>query len=139
MLGISIDTGGLGERIASILRRSYGVYSLFAAKKSEKMAFLKEMRTEAYRGRLVFKTDSLLVEEMPQIIFKADGLSLDDDLGLHSDLLDATLYSFKHITAHFTSNRMQEKSEIDKMLEDRFKRYRRMKARQYKNKYRRVR
>ena len=61
------------------------------------MTWLETMRTEAYRGRLVFSKDSELYQEFPQIIYTQDHQKVDDENGLHSDLLDACLYAFRGV------------------------------------------
>ena len=127
---ISIDTGGIGERIASILRTRYGIIGLVAAKKSHKMAHLEEMRTEAHKGRLLFhKRKSRLLEEFPQIVYTPERDAIDDEFGLHSDLLDACLYAFRHITSKFMDTKKKEESWQDKIRREKFERYTRMKNR----------
>ena len=124
-LAIAIDTGGIGERVVSILRRHYNVFRLVAAKKNQKMAHLELMRTEAYKGRLLFREGSQLLNEFPQIIYTPTRDDIDDKLGLHSDLLDATLYSFRHIFAQFTQERPKPKSYEEQARELRYGRYKR--------------
>ena len=121
-IGVSLDTGGLGNRIAEILRTKYGVTGVVPAKKQEKLAYLAELRTEAYKGRLVFRTDSRLAEEMPQIVYTPDRRKLDDVEGLHSDLLDASLYAFRLITSKFVKKQevqmsYEEKRALEKIRE----------------------
>ena len=114
---ISIDTGALGDRIANILRRRYGVTKLIAAIKKDKMSHLEEMKTEFYRGRFKLKADSILREEMRQIIYTPDYKDIDDEQGLHSDLLDACLYSFRFISSQWPLRKEKEKTYEEKRLE----------------------
>ena len=94
---IAIDTGGVGNRIAGVLRYRYGVPSVSPAIKQDKMAHLEEMKAEIHQGRLLFKEDSPLVDEFPQIIYNEDRSEIDDENGLHSDLLDACLYAMRDV------------------------------------------
>ena len=52
---VAFDYGGLGSRLAQVLRTRYGIPGILPAIKKDKMAHLEEMRAEAYRGRLLFK------------------------------------------------------------------------------------
>ena len=94
---IAFDTGGLGNRLAVTLRTRYGIPGVVPAIKQDKMAWLEIMKAEVQRWRLLFGRDSQLVKEFPQIIYTTDKLEVDDINGLHSDLLDACLYSFRFV------------------------------------------
>ena len=118
---IAIDTGGIGERVSTILKRNYGVTNLIAAKKNQKMSYLENMKTEIYKKRFLFKENSLLKEEMDQIIYTPDRSEVDDDNGLHSDLLDACLYSFRHIHSKFPKDRPKVENYVDKRIRERVK------------------
>ena len=122
---ISIDTGGLGERIAYVLATKYGVANLQPAKKNQKMAHLEEMKTELYRGRFKMRDSSPLLSEMGQIIYNNRFDEIDDKQGLHSDLLDACLYAFRFIYSKELENRPKSKTYEEKRLEEVLKRHRR--------------
>ena len=63
-----MDTGGLGGRFLFELRKRYKAPNVLHAKKKEKIDFLMIMKTEAEKGRLLFrKHGSLLMKEFPQI------------------------------------------------------------------------
>ena len=94
---VHIDTGGVGARIAGVLSQRYGIPGVIPAIKKDKMTWLETMRAEAYRGRLLFKADSELYQEFPQIIYNVEHTEIDDENGLHSDLLDACLYAFRGV------------------------------------------
>ena len=65
---ISIDTGALGNRLVAEMRKRYNSPAMISAKKRDKMDYLMLMRTEAHKGRLLFRKEgSLLVREFPQI------------------------------------------------------------------------
>ena len=113
----ALDFGGHGERIAHVLMIRYGVVGVIPAKKVDKISHLLEMRTEAYRGRLIFSEDSKLMKEFPQIIFNDMGDEVDDKNGLHSDLLDACLYSFRHIYSQFPKVKERDKTYSEMQIE----------------------
>ena len=119
---IAIDTGGIGQRVSSILRMNYGVTNLVQAKKTDKMSYLETMRTEIYKKRFKFKKNSILKEEFDQIIYTADRSEVDDKEGLHSDLLDACLYSFRHIHSKFPQRRPLKENYTRSRIEERLKR-----------------
>ena len=116
-VAINVDTGGLGRRITEILRSRYGI-STFPAIKQDKMAHIREMKTEITRGRLLFKPDSKLVQEFPQIIYSEKGDKIDDVAGIHSDLLDACLYAMRYVWNSWPKEKPVEKSYEDKRLEE---------------------
>ncbi len=114
---IAFDTGGVGQRLAMILRTRYGIPGVISAKKQDKMAWLETMRTEAYRGRLLFHNDSELLKELNQIIYTEDKLKIDDENGIHSDLIDACLYAFRHVYNSYPQPRPVEKSYKQKRID----------------------
>lgn len=133
---ISIDTGGLGERVASVLRQKYGVVNLVAAVKSDKMAYLEEMRTELYQGRFKMPAENCrLLEEMAQILYTEDYQKVDDEQGLHSDLLDAALYSFRFIYSKWPEMQPKILTHREKRREERMSRMRRRKKHGYSGEY----
>ena len=115
---IHLDYGGTGARIANVLSTRYGVPNVVPAIKKDKIAWLEVMRTEAYRGRLLFGPKSELFDEFSQIIYTPDFQEIDDNAGLHSDLLDACLYSFRGIYNLFPEPVIKEKTYEEKRIED---------------------
>ena len=118
---IAVDFGGLGSRLAHILQSHYGIIGIHSAEKTTKMAYLEQMRTEIYAGRLVFKESSLLVNEFPQIYYTEDQCEVDDEAGIHSDLLDACLYSMRHIFNQYPRKRIVPKTHAEREIERRLR------------------
>ena len=73
------------------------VPGLIAAEKSRKLDYIKILRNEINIGRIKFKKDSQIVEEMSQIIWNEKCDDMDSNNGLHSDLVDALIYSMRYI------------------------------------------
>ena len=115
---IALDYGGVGGRVAGELRMRYGIPCIQKAIKKDKMTWVETMRTEAFRGRLLFKEDSELLKELPQIIYTEKKDEIDDEQGLHSDLFDACLYAFRHIYNAWPSDRPVEKSYTEQRIEE---------------------
>ena len=115
---ISLDYGGVGARIAQVLRQRYGIPNVVPAIKKDKMSHLEEMRAEAYRGRLLFSTKSELFEEFSQIIYTPDFTEIDDENGLHSDLLDACLYAMRYVWNSWPQEKPKEKTHKEKRIEE---------------------
>ena len=116
---ISVDFGGLGSRLAYILQTNYGITNIHPAEKSTKMAYLEELRTEIHTGRLLFRRESLLVKEFPQIFYTEDQTEIDDENGLHSDLIDACLYSTRYLFNKYPKERPVKKTHAEKEIERR--------------------
>ena len=115
---VVIDTGGVGNRIAGVLSQRYGIPQVIPAIKVDKMSWLETMKAEAQRGRLLFKKNSLLMEEADQIIYSEDKTKVDDENGLHSDILDAVLYAFRFVYNEYPEERPKEKSYKEKRIEE---------------------
>ena len=115
---ITIDTGGVGSRIATILRTRYGVPCVVPAIKKDKMAHIEEMKAEIYQERLLFKKDSSLVKEFPQIIYTEDRDAIDDVNGLHSDLFDACLYAMRFVFNAWPVDKPAKKSYKQERLQE---------------------
>ncbi len=118
---IAFDYGGHGKRLANIIRNRHGIHGIIAAKKTDKMAHLLEMRTEAYRGRLLFKKDSLLLQEMDRIFFNDLYTGIDEDNSIHSDLLDACLYAVRWVINQYPSprdTRTEAEKDLQKVIEE---------------------
>lgn len=109
-LAITLDYGGIGSRLAQILTQRYGIPGVIPAIKKDKMAHLEEMRAEAYRGRLLFSEKSELYQEFSQIIYTEDHSGVDDENGLHSDLLDACLYAMRFVWNSWPEKKPEKKS-----------------------------
>ena len=92
----TIDTGGLGKKITEELRVRHNL-DLIAAEKSHKMTYVELLKAHINQGVFKFKKGSMLAQEMKQIIYTDDKQKIDDKKGLHSDLLDATVYAFRYI------------------------------------------
>ena len=115
---IALDYGGVGGRVAGVLRTRFGVPGITAAIKKDKMTWVEIMRTEAMRGRLLFKEDSDLLQELPQIIYTEKKDAIDDEQGIHSDLFDACLYAFRHIYNSWPEARPVKKDYTEKRIEE---------------------
>ena len=116
---ISIDTGALGNRLVAEMRRRYNSPAMISAKKRDKMDYLMLMRTEAHKGRLLFRKEgSLLVREFPQIFFDETFTELDERNSLHSDLLDACLYSYRLIKNYFPEERRREMTPNERIIDE---------------------
>ena len=119
---ISVDTGGQGSVLLAELRHRYciNVPTMIPAKKREKVDYLKLMQTEAHTKRLLFrKGQSLLMHEFPQIFFTEDFLKVDEKNSLHSDLLDACLYSYKLIRNYLPEVKEKKKSMTEILRQER--------------------
>jgi len=116
-----IDKGGLGKKMTMDTFDKYGV-DLITAEKSEKLTYVEFMRAEIDAGRMKFKKNSELVKEFDQIIYDEKKEKLDEKEGYHSDLLDATLYSFRYIYNHIRIKPKLKQDplevEINRMLRD---------------------
>lgn len=122
---IMIDTGGLGKRVMHILRTKYFITGLREAKKADKMGHLLEMRTEAYRGRLLFKQDSMLMKEFPRIFYDQTHTGIDEDNSIHSDLLDACLYSMREVFNQYPEKKLKM-TEREKRLQKKIEEHNRL-------------
>ena len=116
-VAVNVDTGGLGARIATILRTRYGI-NCVPAIKQDKMAHIREMKTEILNGRLLFKPDSQLVQEFPQIIYSDKGDKIDDVQGIHSDLLDACLYAMRYLWNAYPEEKQKEETYKEKRMRE---------------------
>ena len=116
-LAIAFDTGGVGERIASLMSYRYNVPGIIAAKKSNKMTWIEVLRSELYSGRLSLKEDSLFLSEVDQIIYTERRKEIDDEQGLHSDIMDAVLYAMRHLHNLHPEVKEKPKTEEEKIFE----------------------
>ena len=123
---ISIDTGGIGKRVAMALRNRYSVPNVIPAEKRDKMTFLREFKTELLHHRIKLKRDSTLYTEFKQIVYTDKKDKIDDERGLHSDLLDASLYAMRYLMSQFYKKRPKVLTPNEKAIEE-FKRNRRPK------------
>ena len=103
-----IDEGGLGQKISHELQSRYNIY-LQPADKQNKMTYVEILKAEIDRGNFLFQRGSELAKEMNQIIYSDDKSKIDDKRGYHSDLLDATLYSFRYIYNYILNNKVDKK------------------------------
>lgn len=92
----TIDTGGLGKKITDELTVRHNL-DLIPAEKTHKMTYVELLKAHINHGMFKFKRGSMLAQEMKQIIYTDDKQKIDDKKGLHSDLLDATVYAFRFI------------------------------------------
>lgn len=91
-----IDQGGLGKKIAEEMRKRYQI-PVVAADKARKMEHIKFMNDALRTGRLMAKQDSRFAQdsylvEIDRDKSTADKIKVSDKF--HSDILDATLYSY---------------------------------------------
>src|ERR1035437_6378205 len=96
-----IDEGGLGKKIAEELRRRHHIPVVAAEKvrKMENMAFLNDaLRTSRFKAKKNsrFAQDSFLIE-IDRDKSTPDKIRVKDTM--HSDIVDAVLYSFKESPA----------------------------------------
>ena len=115
---ISIDTGGVGKRIAMALRNRYAVPNVIAAEKKDKMTFLREFKTELLHHRIKLKKDSILYTEFKQIVYTDKKDKIDDERGLHSDLLDASLYAMRNLMSQFYKKRPKVMTTNEKIIQE---------------------
>ena len=119
---ISVDKGGHGGVIAYELMRRYKTPPLITAKKRDKLDYLMLVQTEAHKKRLLFRdTGSLLMKEFPQIFFDEKFKDIDKENSIHSDLLDACVYAYRHIYNFLPEVRAKEKTQTQRMKERRIK------------------
>ena len=91
------DSAAGGKKIVETYLAEGGIMPMLVADKTNKMDYVEILRSNIQRGDMMFKRGSELAQEMKQIIYNHDKSKLDDKQGIHSDLLDATLYSFRFI------------------------------------------
>ena len=103
---IIVDTGGLGKKIGQDLLHRYNL-NIEPAEKSDKGGWLHTMRDSLHRGDLKIRKNSHAVSEMrlSQWSEKQDNF---DPKGYHPDLLDAMLYSYRHIHNYLALSRPEE-------------------------------
>ena len=115
---VSIDTGGVGKRIAMTLRNRYAVPNVIPAKKEDKMTYLREFKTELLHHRIKLKKDSTLYTEFKQIVYNDRKDQIDDERGLHSDLLDASLYAMRYLMSQYYQTRPKVLTPNEKVIEE---------------------
>jgi hypothetical protein len=85
------DTGGLGKMIVEEMRRRYGV-QLYAAKKSDKMAFIETMNSDLRLGLVKVRPSMPVIQEWQTLQRDEDG---NEQQGQTNNCADAVLYAYR--------------------------------------------
>ena len=122
---VVIDTGSGGAKnISETLSSHYGLHGVESAEKHDKVTYIKTLQAEMSLGHVKFKRNSQVVREMEQILWNERCDGFDDKTGIHSDLIDALLYSFRYIYNYIQHKgqkieRLSEGDKMEKEIKDR--------------------
>ena len=114
-----IDTQGGGKQTAAGLRRDHNI-PMLAAKKSEKMAWIRKMKAYNKAGKLLIKKGSPLANDAKHVIFTKHYDKLDEE-HFHSDIFHAALYAFRHLKMKYERKTTEKKLSPEEELIKRFR------------------
>ena len=92
---VVVDSGSIGKKVLEEMVNRYGINAR-PAEKTEKGGWIHITRQALHNGQLKIRQESFAVEEMAKVEFN-DTQDNWRKGGFHPDLLDAILYSFRHI------------------------------------------
>lgn len=121
LANVSVFCDNNEKSIVAELSRNYGIRA-YCAWKYDKATAIEQLAEEMRTGRMVIEEHSFIDDEADQILYKRDDATdailpvLDEDLGIHPDIIMALLYASRQMFLDFgysTGGESKDKKEKD--------------------------